>query len=297
MPEREGRLGRWSRLKQKGGADADEQAGAEQQLQERLTEDNSPAPAAPAAEKDPNDLMPDAARMPGGVMNRNFVAPMVPLAAPEDGEMGYEAAPAAALAMLEGDAAHDAAAPPDLEERELTPEEEEIVSQLPPIESLKKESDFTPFLAQGVPEFIKRRAMGALWRSDSFFGFQDGLDDYAENYRVIDKVINAATDSSYRPGKGYDLPEDDEVADETETAEAEVADADTKTASDTQTDTETKTKTAEETGDDAPDTADGGNGSAEAAPDPKAVDESNESDEDAEVLVSSSVRKPEGPRS
>ena len=104
---------------------------------------------------------------------------MVPLADPEEGEAAYAAAPAEALAMLEGEVAPAAEPPVDPAERELTPEEQEVVDQLPPIESLTKDSDFTPFLADNVPDFIRKRAMRALWLSDPFFGFQDGLDDYA----------------------------------------------------------------------------------------------------------------------
>ena len=47
-----------------------------------------------------------------------------------------------------------------------------------------------------------RQALRVLWRSHPVLGFVDGLDDYAENFRVIDKLITAA-DSSYVAGKGY----------------------------------------------------------------------------------------------
>ena len=89
--------------------------------------------------------------------------------------------------------------------RELTPDEKEAVRDLSRLDSLNEDSDFRPFLADNIPEFIRNRALKILWRSNPLFGFQDGLDDYAENFRVIDKVINAATDSIYQPGKGYDF--------------------------------------------------------------------------------------------
>jgi len=223
MAERdEGRLARWSRLKAKGGASNDENAAAV-----RVEE-------LPTEEPDEDDRgmtgLADPASLPGGVQNRSFVPPMPPLASLDEtagDETAYEAPPPEALAMLQGDVAHDASpdaipdAVPDgltdaldVEERPLTVEEEAAVSELPPLESLTKESDFTPFLADNIPEFIRNRALKILWRSNPLFGFQDGLDDYAENYRVIDKLITAATDSIYRPGKGYAVMEEDEIDDE-----------------------------------------------------------------------------------
>ena len=71
----EGRMGRWSRLKQRGGAEDREQAEADRLLQRRLAGIDAEAQA--------------------------------------EAEAAYEAAPAAALAMLEGEVPHDAAAPVD----------------------------------------------------------------------------------------------------------------------------------------------------------------------------------------
>ena len=128
----------------------------------------------------------------------------------------------------------------DYPERELTPEQKEAVSALPLIESLDKDSDFTPFLADNIPEFIRNRALKILWRSDPLFGFQDGLDDYAENFRVIDKLIDAATQSSYKPGQGYDQPEEADEQGEGETPEA----TGTAEAADPESDDETKSVAA-----------------------------------------------------
>ena len=138
--------------------------------------------------------------------------------------MPYEAAPPDALELLDakpsmeeaGEAALKAfpVRPEDEgygedESRELTPDEEEAVKDLPPIESLKKDSDFTPFLAPNVPDFLKRQAYKVLWMSSPFFAFCDGLDDYDENFRIIDKLITAAG-SDYKPGKGYGLDDEEE---------------------------------------------------------------------------------------
>ena len=99
------------------------------------------------------------------------------------------------------------------------------VRDLPPVESLNKDSDFTPFFATNVPDFLKRHAFKVLWASSPFFNFRDGLDDYDENFRLIDKLITAA-DSDYKAGKGYGLEDepdedDDDIGDGEDDAIAE----------------------------------------------------------------------------
>ena len=212
MAERgEGRMARWSRLKTKGGASEAENTAA-LHVDVPPLEDAPPQRDVPAGFED----LPDPANLPGGVLNRNFVPPMTPLA---DAERSEEVGGAFEAPSSDGTVSVEALAA-DLPERELTPEEEEVVSALPPLENLDKDSDFTPFLAHNIPEFIRNRALKILWRSDPLFGFQDGLDDYAENFRVIDKLIDAATQSSYKPGQGYDQPEDANVEGDEETLEA-----------------------------------------------------------------------------
>lgn len=212
MAERgEGRMARWSRLKTKGGASEAENMAA-RHVDALPSDDVSPPREAPVGFED----LPDPANLPGGIQVRNFVPPMTPLADAEESEGGggtVEAPP------LDGNIPMKEVAS-DYPERELTPEEKEAVSALPPIESLDTDSDFTPFLADNIPEFIRNRALKILWRSDPLFGFQDGLDDYAENFRVIDKLIDAATQSSYKPGQGYDQPEEADVEGDGETPEA-----------------------------------------------------------------------------
>ncbi|MBM3569706.1 MAG: DUF3306 domain-containing protein [Alphaproteobacteria bacterium] len=81
--------------------------------------------------------------------------------------------------------------------------------ELPPIESLTKDSDFTVFLKAGVPDELHRQALRKLWKSDPVFAFQDGLTDYAEDYGALfkgDKVVETA----YKVGSGWSevvLPE------------------------------------------------------------------------------------------
>ena len=50
-----------------------------------------------------------------------------------------------------------------------------------------------------MPEKLARAAMRKLWRSDPIFGFRDGLDDYDEDFTIIETIAKAVTS---RAGKG-----------------------------------------------------------------------------------------------
>ncbi len=62
-------------------------------------------------------------------------------------------------------------------------------------------------MATNIPEFIRRRALRVLFRSHPLLTFRDGLNDYDEDFNVIDKLINALTDTSYDLEKGQPGPE------------------------------------------------------------------------------------------
>jgi len=93
-------------------------------------------------------------------------------------------------------------------------------SQLPPIGELTAESDYTGFLAKGVPEALTRAALRKLWLSDPVLANLDGLNNYDEDYNVVDQIITAAQ-TSYRPGLGYF----DEIEKELSQLEDAIADA------------------------------------------------------------------------
>ena len=76
---------------------------------------------------------------------------------------------------------------------EDTPAGEDAAKDLPPIDSLGKDSDYTPFLGDGVPEKLARAAMRKLWSSDPIFAFRDGLDDYDEDFTIIETIVKAVT--------------------------------------------------------------------------------------------------------
>lgn len=178
----EGRLGRWSRLKSRG-ADA-------------APEPETPEPETPEKPKKKGAAAP--------VADRRFVPVMPPLAEPEEGEIAMEAAPPEALALktqLEAEKAAREEEEEAEEERELTPEEEDAVKDLPPIDSLTKDSDFTPFFAQNVPDFLKRQAYRVLWRSNPIFNFRDGLDDYDEDFSLAKLVGKIVSEGASKPGQ------------------------------------------------------------------------------------------------
>jgi hypothetical protein len=83
---------------------------------------------------------------------------------------------------------------------EIAPED------LPDIETLDKDSDYTPFMQDGVPEWLRRVALHKLWLSDPLLANLDGLNDYDEDFSAIGTVAREIT-SRYKPGSG--MPDDD----------------------------------------------------------------------------------------
>ena len=106
------------------------------------------------------------------------------------------------------------------------PQADPTPADLPPVESLNKESDFKAFLADGVPEELKRAALRKLWLSDPAFAFRDGLDDYDENFRIVDKML-ATVDELRKVWKGTEeqaeTVEPGEDKDEDGAGDAEIA--------------------------------------------------------------------------
>jgi len=206
MAGTEKRLSRWSRLKSKGGADEREETAV---VDDKVKTEIAVKEAEPAAK-----------RLPGGVMIRNFVPAMAPLAPdPEDDddeltrgighaepdpdvEIDENAEPAGPRVLGDVEVFDTDAVFAGIEEEDLTDEQQEIVVGLPPVESLVEGSDFTPFLKDGVPEFMKRKALRMLWRASPFFNLRDGLNDYDEDFNIIDKVIDEMV-GNYKVGRGH----------------------------------------------------------------------------------------------
>lgn len=73
------------------------------------------------------------------------------------------------------ESASDAPDPDTVEERVLTDED------MPPLESLDENSDYSGFLSSGVTEGLRRRALRKLF-SSAVFNVPDGLDDYDDDF-------------------------------------------------------------------------------------------------------------------
>lgn len=102
------------------------------------------------------------------------------------------------------------------------PEAGDPLKDLPPVEELTGDSDFTPFLRAEVPEDLHRQALRKLWTSDPIYANDDGLKDYADDYASL-FTGGVPVKTLYRVGKGF-LDTLDEVA---EGGEAEVVAEDT----------------------------------------------------------------------
>jgi len=89
---------------------------------------------------------------------------------------------------------------PPKEKRELTEADFADVD----FEALDMKSDYSRFLAPGVPESIKNRALRKLWMSDAVFTTPDPFQDYLGDYTDAAVAVPAGTlKTAYRIGKGF----------------------------------------------------------------------------------------------
>lgn len=102
-------------------------------------------------------------------------------------------------------ASEPVAAEDDTQEAEpQSPEQEgELLAKLnlPSPESLKPGDDFSAFMADAVPQFLRKRALRVLWRSNPVLANLDGLNDYDDDFRspeLTQKVLATA----YQVGRG-----------------------------------------------------------------------------------------------
>ena len=106
----------------------------------------------------------------------------------------------------------------------LSPEDEAALLEkleLPVPETMKQGDDFSVFMKAGVPEFLRKRALRVLWRSNPVLANLDGLNDYDDDF-TSPELTQKVLATGYRIGKGFlldDPPEpisheelDDEVA-------------------------------------------------------------------------------------
>ena len=91
------------------------------------------------------------------------------------------------------------AAPENLDE-----DEEALLERLglPVPEALKEGDDFSGFMANGVPAFLRKRALRVLWRSNPVLANLDGLNDYDDDFNspeLTQKVLA----TGYQVGRGF----------------------------------------------------------------------------------------------
>jgi hypothetical protein len=87
--------------------------------------------------------------------------------------------------------------------------------ELPPVESLTPDSDFQPFMRDGVDPLLRRQALKTLFR-DPRFNVMDGLDVYIDDYAKpdpippdwLEKLNQMARLGDYKPPE----PESEKVA-------------------------------------------------------------------------------------
>lgn len=87
-----------------------------------------------------------------------------------------------------------------------SPSAEVRVEDLPPVDSLTYESDFSPYLRPGVPEALREKALRKLWRSNPVLANLDGLNDYDEDYSTVG-IIEETVETLFRIGRGMAEPE------------------------------------------------------------------------------------------
>ena len=117
-------------------------------------------------------------------------------------------------------------------------------AELPDIDSLDADSDFTVFLKDGVPDALRRRALRKLWRLDPVFGHLDGLNDYDLDYTNAATVVEGLK-TVYQVGKGMVLGDDEEKGEEKK-EEAAAASADEEASAERASSPAEEADTAEE---------------------------------------------------
>lgn len=90
---------------------------------------------------------------------------------------------------------------------------------LPDPDTLGPGADFRAFLAEAVPDHLRRRALRRLWTSNPVLANLDQLVDYGEDYTDAATVVENLQ-SAYKAGRGY-LQRVAEAGEGTEAAQAE----------------------------------------------------------------------------
>jgi len=126
-------------------------------------------------------------------------------------------------------------------------------ADLPDIESLDKDSDYTVFMQEGVPDELRSLALRKLFASNPVFSVLDGLNEYDDDYSKLG-IVAQTVKTAYKVGRGF-LEEDDLVKidgeEETEVIEDVEGGADEAPAEIAEGDTPAETSDAAGTGEPA----------------------------------------------
>lgn len=74
----------------------------------------------------------------------------------------------------------------------VAPANEKTDADMPPIESLDENSDYSPFLSPKVSEKLRRVALRKLFHTAGF-NIRDGLDDYDDDFTVFEPLGDTVT--------------------------------------------------------------------------------------------------------
>ena len=94
--------------------------------------------------------------------------------------------------------------PASVTEPETEEEEAELLERLklPVPETMKEGDDFSAFMKAGVPEFLRRRALRVLWRSNPVLANLDGLNDYDDDF-TSPELTQKVLATGYKVGRGF----------------------------------------------------------------------------------------------
>ncbi|WP_417565027.1 DUF3306 domain-containing protein [Marinobacter sp.] len=96
---------------------------------------------------------------------------------------------------------------PTSEEQELAinealPEQELLAKYgLPDPENIELGTDITGFMRKEIPEFLRRKALRGLWKSNPVLAVLDGLNDYDEDFTDAGATVKGAK-TLYKVGQG-----------------------------------------------------------------------------------------------
>ncbi len=126
------------------------------------------------------------------------------------------------------------------------PEDTKPAAELPPVDQLNHDSDFQLFMDKRVDDRLRRLALKKLF-TDPQFNLTDGLDDYAEDYTLLEDLPEGMAELQQHARRVLRGPESGEKPAPEETAEAQPQAADQVTLrsteqSDDRADGESKTE-------------------------------------------------------